>query len=236
MHPTELAINDYVEGALTRAEQADVERHLAGCSECRHLVDNLRDLRRRVATLPAVEPPDRAWTRIAQSIREEQRRRMRTRWTWLAAAAALVLSTIVGLRLAGLRERSSSTAGTAALPPNAETIELAQSVESELRQAEQHYQNAISGLQQIANAEKGALDPQTASTLEKNLAEIDRAMNDSRAALKAQPNSEPAQQSLLDSFKTKLALLEDTVALINEMRKGDDAGAARVVSGLKQKS
>ena len=36
--------------------------------------------------------------------------------------------------------------------------------------AEQHYQNAITGLERIASAEKGSLDPQTASTLEKNLA------------------------------------------------------------------
>ena len=65
---------------------------------------------------------------------------------------------------------------------------------------------------------------------------IDQAITESRAALQAQPNSEPAQQSLLESFKTKIALLQDTVALINEMRKGNDAGAAKIVSGLKEKS
>ncbi|PYR57318.1 MAG: hypothetical protein DMF91_19745 [Acidobacteria bacterium] len=64
---------------------------------------------------------------------------------------------------------------------------------------------------------------------------VDQAINECRDALKAEPNSEPAQESLLESFKTKIALLEDTVALINEMRKGNDAGAARIVSGLKQK-
>jgi hypothetical protein len=40
---------------------------------------------------------------------------------------------------------------------------------------------------------------------------------------------------LIENFKTKIALLQDTVALINEMRKGNEAGAARIVSGLKQK-
>ena len=111
----------------------------------------------------------------------------------------------------------------------------AQSVAAELQQAEQHYQKAISGLEQIANAEQGTLDPQTAATLQKNLAVVDQAISESRAALKTEPTSEPAQQSLLDSFKTKIALLQDTVALINEMRKGNDAGAARIVSGLKAK-
>ena len=111
----------------------------------------------------------------------------------------------------------------------------AQAVEAELRQAEQHYQNAISGLERIARSETGTLDPQTASTLEKNLAVVDQAISESRAALKAQPDSEPAQQSLLDSFKSKIALLQDTVALINEMRKGSEAGTGRVSTGFKQK-
>src|SRR6185369_12042691 len=111
----------------------------------------------------------------------------------------------------------------------------AQSVETELRAAEDHYEKAIKGLEQIANAEQGVFDPRTAATLQKNLAVIDQAIGESRAALKSQPTSEPAQQSLLENFRTKIALLQDTVALINEMRKGNDAGAARVVSGLKQK-
>src|SRR5262249_54560868 len=123
--------------------------------------------------------------------------------------------------------------------PNAPTgsgVEVtSQSIEAELRAAEDHYDKAIKGLEQIANSEKGALDTQTAATLQKNLAVIDQAISESRAAVRMQPTSEPAQQSLLDNFKAKLALLQDTVALINEMRKGNEAGAARIGSGLRQK-
>ena len=64
---------------------------------------------------------------------------------------------------------------------------------------------------------------------------VDQAISESRAALRVEPASEPAQQSLIDGFKTKMGLLQDTVALINEMRKGNEAGAARIVSGLKPK-
>jgi hypothetical protein len=113
--------------------------------------------------------------------------------------------------------------------------DAAQSVETELRQAEDHYEKAIRGLEQIATAEQGVFDPRTAATLQRNLAVIDQAIGESRAALRSQPASEPAQQSLMENFKAKIALLQDTVALINEMRKGNDAGAARVVSGLKQR-
>jgi len=155
---------------------------------------------------------------------------------WLAAAAALVLATMIGLRYtpgqspSGARSQTTASGGAQVSAGDA-----AQSVENELRQAEAHYENAIKGLEQIANAEQNALDPRTAATLQKNLAVIDQAINESRAAIRSQPASEPAQQSLMENFKTKIALLQDTVALINEMRKGNEAGAARIVSGLKQK-
>jgi len=155
---------------------------------------------------------------------------------WLAAAAALVLATVVGLRYAPGRSPGAGP-GAPAQDGGAQVAagDAAQSVENELRQAEAHYENAIKGLEQIANAEQNALDPRTAATLQKNLAVIDQAINESRAAIRSQPSSEPAQQSLVENFKTKIALLQDTVALINEMRKGNEAGAARIVSGLKQK-
>ena len=60
----------------------------------------------------------------------------------------------------------------------------------------------------------------SASTLEKNLTVIDQAISESRAALRSEPSSEPAQASLLESFKAKISLLQDTVALVNEMRRG----------------
>jgi Putative zinc-finger len=168
--------------------------------------------------------------------------RYRSYATWLAAAAALLIATAVGLRYAPARrveapalsgvEGPGAASGTSAAVTAGEA---AQSIETELRQAESHYEKAIKGLETIANSEQGELDPRTAATLQKNLAVIDQAISESRAAVRAQPASEPAQQSLIDGFKTKIGLLQDTVALINEMRKGNEAGAARIASGLKQK-
>jgi anti-sigma factor ChrR (cupin superfamily) len=157
----------------------------------------------------------------------------RSRWApWLAAAAALVLATVVGLRF--LPGRGPTNVAPAAVEtPSAGNA--ADAIESELRLAESHYENAIKGLEQAARSDAGALDPKTAATLQKNLAVIDQAISESRAAMRSQPASEPAQQSLVENFKTKIALLQDTVALINEMRKGNEAGAARIVSGLKTK-
>jgi anti-sigma factor RsiW len=255
MHPTETAIHDYVDELLEPRERADLERHLEGCAECRRLVDDLRDIRRAVARLKTDlrEPPVRAWARLERAIRLEHPSRStqgrggsrtapalsRHSLSWLAAAAVLVLATVVGLQFRPGR-RAAGPAGTSMSAPasagsSVSTGEAAQTVEAELRAAEEHYTKAITGLEQITRTEQGALDPGTAATLQKNLAVIDQAISESRAALQTQPASEPAQESLVENFKAKIGLLQDTVALINEMRKGNEAGAARIVSGLKPK-
>jgi hypothetical protein len=70
--------------------------------------------------------------------------------------------------------------------------------------------------------------------LQKNLSVIDQAIGESRAALRTQPASELAQESLFEALRSKVTLLQDTVSLINEMRKGNQEGAARIVSGINQ--
>jgi hypothetical protein len=150
----------------------------------------------------------------------------------LATAAAIVLAVYVGVQH---RSNSAPAPAPAGVPAADGGASAQASVEAELRAAEEHYDKAIKGLEQITNAEKGALDAQTAATLQKNLSVIDQAISESRAAVRAQPASQPAQDSLIESFKAKLGLLQDTVALINEMRKGNEAGAARIGSGLTKK-
>ncbi len=241
MHPNELTLNDYVDRALPGAEQADVERHLDSCAACRALVDDLREIRRATKALTPIEPPPAVWRRIEKAIHPENPANLTKpaarrfgglvggrQIGWLAAAALLALATLVGLRLGPLAPPESGAPSSASANGDA-----AQTVEWELRQAEEHYDRAITGLEQIANEGQSALDPATAATLQKNLAVIDLAISESRAAVRAEPGNEPAQASLLENFTTKIALLQDTVSLINEMRKGNDAGAAQIVSGLK---
>jgi anti-sigma factor RsiW len=227
MHPNELTLSEYVDRTLGRDEHAQVARHLETCEACRRLVDDLREITRAAAALDPASPPARVWTRIEKEIRSDARPAERQRgraqafaasWTWLAAAAVLVLAVFIGVRF---RPSTSPDPG-AAVDAAAADAAAAEAVEAELKLAETHYQNAISGLERIASTEKATLDAATASTLQKNLAVINQAIDESRAAVRAEPASQQAQHSLIENFKTKLALLQDTVALIN---------AARIVSG-----
>jgi len=250
MHPTDTAINDYVDGTSDPFERNAVETHLATCEVCRQMVGDLQEIKRVTGTLELREPPVRAWGRIERAIKLEQGndtarsgsyaffgkpgwRKPGTIPYWLAAAAVLLLATVVGLRYVPGRNQAGSDGD--GVETSASASRAADAIESELRLAESHYENAIKGLEAAAKSDEDALDPRTAATLQKNLAVIDQAISESRAAMRAQPASEPAKQSLIENFKTKIALLQDTVALINEMRKGNEAGAARIVSGLKQK-
>ena len=254
MHPNETVLHDYADDTLDVRERAEIEQHLGACADCRRVVEDLREIRRAVGELKTElrEPPVRAWARLERAIKLESesqsthnltsRDRSRTAPTvslrslrWLAAAAVLVLATAVGLQFRSARRTSGGGATASGSSTASASSEATENVEAELRAAEEHYTKAISGLEQITKTEQGTLDPSTAATLQKNLAVIDQAISESRAALKTQPASEPAQESLVENFKAKIGLLQDTVALINEMRKGNEAGAARIVSGLKPK-
>ena len=229
-HPDGVTLSGFVDGTLSARARADVDAHVASCRECSAVVDDFRRVQAAARQLPPLEPPRDAWRRIERELKAHGASRRPARWTWLAAAAAVVVIALGGVKLADVWR------GPAPTTTSAEEVATAQSVEAELRQAEQHYQKAITGLEQIANAEKGSLDPQIAATLEKNLAVVDQAISESRAALKTQPTSEPAQTSLLESFKAKIALLQDTVALINDMRKVSGGTGTAGVSATRKGS
>jgi DNA polymerase III delta prime subunit len=153
---------------------------------------------------------------------------------WLGAAAALILATVIGLLPLMNRAPADHDDSRATEAAEAEPEVTVESVTAEFEAAEKHYQKAIDDLQTIANKDTGELDPQVASVLQKNLTVIDQAITESRAALKSQPSSSSAQSGLFDALRTKVALLQQTVELINEMRKGNQAEAGRRFQTLSQ--
>ena len=237
---------DLVDGRLDPGPQREIERHLEVCAECRALVTDLRSIRAAAFMLDRREPGAALWPKLQQAVAAEPAAKARILmmpaavrrslgeggWpVWLGAAAALMLATVIGLL--PLMNRNvppeAATNGTDAAPEV--TVE---SVAAEFAAAEQHYQKAIDDLQTIANKDTGELDPEVAAVLQKNLTVIDQAISESRLALRAQPSSTNAQDGLFDALRTKVALLQQTVELINEMRKGNQAEAGRRFQTLSQ--
>ena len=230
---------DLVDGRLEPAHQRDIERHLEVCADCRALVTDLRSIRASALMLDRREPAAALWSKLQSAIAAEPapsgrllslgRRRVGGGVpVWLGAAAALLLATVIGLLPLLNRDAAPDAAAEA---PREVTVE---SVAAEFEAAERHYQKAIDDLQTIANKDTGELDPEVAAVLQKNLTVIDQAISENRVALRAQPSSTNAQDGLFDALRTKVALLQQTVELINEMRKGNQAEAGRRIQTLSQ--
>ncbi len=239
MNCQELPLADFVDGELDAASERQVERHLEECPECRALVADLRTVRAAAFTLDRQEPPAGLLASLQSAIAVEQATAAQpARWpntpaawgVWLAAAAALVLATSLTVLPLVRGGEAPAPAGSAA----ADDAALVDSVEADLKAAEAHYEKAIQGLEQIARSDSTELEPQVAAVLQKNLQVVDQAIGESRAALRDQPANAGVQQNLFDAMRTKVSLLQQTVELINEMRKGNQAEAGRLMQDLSR--
>jgi hypothetical protein len=222
-------LGDYVDGTLPAAEIARLEAHLADCSRCRALAADFRTIRSMARSLEPHVPPPHVWQHVSDAARTSGR------WpslgaffvTWSAgtpgrvpswqpaAATAMALLIAAGLwwvgnRLSAIVPASSGPAGvTASSHPAFGSAPLA---------AEVHYTSAIASLEALTGAERAALDPGMIDVLDGGMTIIDGAIDQSRAALETEPDSEVAQESLFQALRSKVALLQDTLALVNEMR------------------
>jgi anti-sigma factor RsiW len=238
----ELDIGDYVDGTLDASSVARVESHLRHCRSCQAIVQDLRTMRGATRSLEPQIPPAYLWPRIGAAIEADARQRSIRRLFSFGAiplqpalsAAAMVMvlaggvwvswrSVATGDRVSVTTSRTTSDAVAALVP-----------VDEQMQDAEQHYTRVIASLEQIAKTERTTLDTPVAAVVDQNLAVLDQAIGESRDALQKEPSSELAQQSLFEALRSKVALLQDTIALINEMRKGNQEGAARIVSDMNQ--
>ena len=223
-------IQDLVDGELATAARAELEQHVAACPSCRTLLDDLREIARVAGELPLHTPRPQVWARIASRLEQEQAARPTPFWTGARVMLAMAATLLVGVGASLWVLRAPAPVTQAAVTQSGK--DLVKDVDEHLRIADAHYTQAIAGLEQVVKTDQGSLDPAVAETLQKNLGVIDMAIRESRQAIQTQPHSELAQTSLFEALRQKVALLEDTIALINVMRKGDQAGAAKIVKGL----
>jgi len=81
------------------------------------------------------------------------------------------------------------------------------------RPAEREYQQAVDDLARVLETRRESLAPETVATLEHNLAIIDAAIAESRAALVNDPNSRELTDMLSSTYDAKVQLLRQAVQL-----------------------
>lgn len=211
-------LSEYLDDELTPAERAQLEAHLATCRECASTLEELRAVVTRAANLPARPPATDLWPGIeprlsgrADSVLPFQPRITR-RFSFtlpqiVAAGLALMLMSGGGVWVLQHGGRATSMPPVAAVTePGASALPAAA--------ADPRYDEAISDLEQALAAGRSELDATTIKILEANLAVIDRAIDDSRKALDADPANVYLNNHLADARQRKLALLRRATALV----------------------
>jgi len=233
-------IQALLDGTLGPIRAAELREHLDGCDACRALEHDLRRIHDAAAALGDPEPPDHVWLQIAGRLRQEGRvhdlpvpvATGRHQYVWLAIAAALVLAvgaSLIVLLPQFMQPSNGSPSGLA--QGNAAGADAVQSGIEDLRQAERLLQSGIAKLKEGLGSDEQPLPPDVASTLDRNLQILDQAIADSSAAVQKEPQNVAARSSLFEALQRKISLLQNTLTLMNEMRKGNAAGVAQVVEG-----
>jgi len=218
-------LNDYVDGLLSEAEAAEVERLMASSSEARETVDFLRSLRAATADLPAsIEPQRDLWPQIEGrmapaplAVVDEEAAvaprgpavswwpRLNThQWATLATAALLLVVSSSAI--------TAWMVGTDAPPPAAAALTEAVPIEAvsldETVPVEARYAAEIEDLMWSLYENRDSLDPQTVSTIETNMRVIDRAIRRAREALEEDPANAGLSRMLDTNYRHKLQLLQ----------------------------
>jgi hypothetical protein len=237
-HDVREQLSPLMDGQLSEADRAVIEAHLDVCEACRGLRQDLQRLERAAASLGPIAPPDHVWLQVAGQVRMEPRAAgampqsshpRAALGQWVGLAAALVLVTVGAYYF--LRATPPPEA-----PGNARASGTVEAIAEELSLASQHYERAIAELEALAEADSSALDPAMTDTLRQNIRTINAAIDESRAALSENPGSEPARESLFEALRRKVVVLQATVNLMNEMRKGNQAGAVEAAAAFSKKS
>jgi tetratricopeptide (TPR) repeat protein len=207
-------LSEYIDGELGVRAHAEVERHLAGCGDCRAVAAELRAVAARAASLVDTAPRQDLWDGVAARITGhgwgtpfhlKARRRFSFTLPQLAAAslALMVLSGgMVWLARSGdPRVDFPGTMG-AELPAVAP-----------VRLTDTHYEGAVEDLEETLARGRAQLDAETVRVLEQNLKSIDAAIAQCRQALEKDPANAYLNSHLAAARQSKLALLRRATAL-----------------------
>jgi hypothetical protein len=212
-------LSEYLDGELTAQEIATCEAHLAGCGECRAVLEELRTVigiakadrdRRPAADLwPGVLARIGGRAAVLPFPARASGRAYSFTLPQLALAASLLIAVSSGVAYvaagragtpaaAGERENPIQAQAETLLPPA--TVERANFADAQ-------YDQAVADLEKILVDMRDELDPRTIVVIERNLTAIDQAIREARAALDADPANTFLNSHLADARRKKLDLL-----------------------------
>lgn len=226
-------LSDYLEGDLSRADHDAVADHVGECGACRRVLEELREVRDSAGRLGPIEPPRDLWGGIAATIgapvpavdtdgakvialpgtaaarpvapgRDDRRYQLSTRQLAAASVALIAASSMVTWLVGpgtGTPVAADPVASASVVSP---VTMAATGVPLEAGLAEE-----LAALEAALTETESALDPNTVRVLERNLAVIEKAIDDSARALAQDPGNEFLAAHLERVYERKLAYLRD---------------------------
>lgn len=205
-HPSFDDLNDLADGEPVPAE---ITRHVAGCTDCRTTVDNVRALIARAAALAReVEPlPPAAWPVVRRALGRadaaSRRPRRPTTVGWALRAAAVVVALAGSWALASLvppwadSQREPLRSAVTAPRPSAPAVAA----------VSRSYADVVVELTRTVRERRDNLAPRTLETVERSLRVIDEAITEAEAALAADPANGAVLDILTATYEQKVELL-----------------------------
>ncbi len=216
-------LSDYLDGELSPDERSSLEGHLSTCPECAHVLDELRAVVRRSQGLRDTPPARDLWGGIARAIRSlpqeddqvidfsarlasidplETDGRLRLSLSQVVAASLIIMvgSAAVSWSLKPVASNGGVDGGTA--PAAVVQASLPGGVGAS-------YAEELARLEALLSEHRDELDVNTVRILEKNLAIIDRAIEESGEALAGDPSNGYLREHLDRAVRRKVGFLRD---------------------------
>ena len=222
-------LSEYLDDDLSIREKRELEAHLTTCAECSDTLKGFQDVVARARALVDVAPENDLWKGIAHSIASvaqeddqvidltarlgrvdplEVDGRIRLSVSQLVAAS-LAMMIASGALAWSLRPMATGTLSVEALSVEATSGPAAVVQASLPIEMDESYVQDLARLEELVEAHRSELAPNTLRILEKNLAIIDRAIEESSAALLAEPSNQYLREHLNRSVRRKVDYLRD---------------------------
>jgi hypothetical protein len=213
-------LSDYLDEELTPADRGACEAHLAGCEQCRDVLEELRAVVQFARADADVLPTADLWSGIRSrlatgpSIVARGPRQFVFTLPQLALAASLLIAVSAGVAyVAAGRAWTSPVPQEDPIQAQAEPLLPPSAGVEHANFADAQFDEAVADLEKVLTDRREQLDPRTVLIIERNLAAIDQAIREARAALDADPANTFLNSHLADARRKKLDLLRQATML-----------------------
>lgn len=216
-------LSEYLDDELDVAGREALEAHLLECVECGHTLAQLRSVVARAGQVIDREPPQDLWPAIAARLAVPQlevvtadaatargRRRVSFSIPQLAAASVAMMLMSAGTMYMLVRgDDAPQVAEVAPVQTPPAPVGAAQ-----VRAVTRNYDAAVQELETVLERNRNQLDTTTVRVLEQNLAIIDRAITEARAALGQEPANPYLSRYLDQAMQKKVQLLQRATSVM----------------------